>query len=538
MIEDNRKTKNSLLDLIDRIILEHLLTGFCEKFNSGMKIICLDSKNELVFIKEGVKQEQLWSKICHVHRNILGQSKLCDEFDLEKTKELINSQEPTAHSYYCKPLKMIDIIAPIIVQKRVIGAIITGQRILENDAEKTLEEICKNNPECACEFKKAFSEEKSKGNQSKICTKSEVDNLLKELQSFADLIGGICDKVESNMLMIKKLKDEKNHRETFLERVAHSISLPLQSALIDTSNLVEEINTDDTKHLFNEIQGLVLVIQNILHGDDTTTIQEGKTYFKITHITKPLETACEMFKAEAQDKKCDLKVLVSVNNCIEIPIEISDLKDINSIYKKILIQKFPFFIEPKSEKWNFLIKQNESVKKINIRELFEYCYNLDENSTLKVFDAVTKEEIKFDISQLADYYMSPIEMNPEIIDLAYKNLIHNAIKYSFTTIPNRPRRYVSIHCFFGKNNVGIEFTNYGVGITNDEIENGKIWESRYRGQLSQDRNRTGAGLGLAHVKWAIEKVHKGKVSCTSVYQGGNAYLTKFKIIFQLKNKEQ
>ena len=55
---------------------------------------------------------------------------------------------------------------------------------------------------------------------------------------------------------------------------------------------------------------------------------------------------------------------------------------------------------------------------------------------------------------------------------------------------------------------------------------------RYRGYLSQDRNRTGAGLGLAHVKWAIEDIHKGKVSCTSSNKGGDAYLTRFVVSFK------
>jgi len=127
-------------------------------------------------------------------------------------------------------------------------------------------------------------------------------------------------------------------------------------------------------------------------------------------------------------------------------------------------------------------------------------------------------------------------MNPAIMDLAFKNLIHNAVQYSFETDPGSSKRYVSIKCIYGKDNIEIIFENNGVGITKKEIEQGKIWESRYRGVLSQDRNRTGAGLGLAHVKWAIEDIHKGKITCTSNRVGGNAYLTKFTVNFSKTKK--
>ena len=59
--------KISLLDLLDETILEHLLTGFCEKFNSGMKIICYDSNFKFKIIGEMPDQRnRLWSEICKI----------------------------------------------------------------------------------------------------------------------------------------------------------------------------------------------------------------------------------------------------------------------------------------------------------------------------------------------------------------------------------------------------------------------------------------------------------------------------------------
>jgi|GEM_PF-4951370 len=331
---------------------------------------------------------------------------------------------------------------------------------------------------------------------------------------------------------VTELEEEKNRREVFFERFVHSLSLPIAAAMIDTYNLLEETNTKDTKHLYedikrlsNSLQELYLVFQNILRGSESKIIQEGKSNFVKKYIPTILNDACEMFKDEAKEKGCDLKVSIRVGND-DFPLDISDLKNINQVYKKIIYEKFDSF--PKGT-YRFIIKTQHTIsRELNISELIEYCYmNIDE--TFEVFDAVTKNKIDFDFSKLSKYYLSPIQLNPDIMDLAFKNLIHNAVKYSFEPAPHSPQRYIYINCFFEKDNIEITFENYGVGITKKEIQEGKIWESRYRGYLSQDRNRTGAGLGLAQVRWAIEDVHRGKVSCTSNYQGGNAYLTKFTV---------
>jgi len=520
--------KISLLDLIDKATLEHLLTGFCEKFSSGMKIICYDSNNELEIIREIPDQtKRLWSEICKIFRKNEENSKMCDVCDLKNTKELLDSKNPETKQYRCKPLGMIDMIAPIKVRDKVIGAVIIGQRILDSETNLVEQKICKEYPKLAEEYTEAFRVEKNKP-QSKICSHKDIEVLLSNLQSFAELIGNISGGIYSNQLMVKELEDEKNQRESFFERVSHSLSLPMQSVLIDTANLLEEIDSEDVTHLFHEVQGLRLVIQNTLHGSNSSkTIQEGDANFSKEHIITSLKDACEMFRAEAKEKGCDLKITIRIDDNI-FPLDISDLKDINLIYKKIIDKEFGSFL---SKTCHFIIrKQNSSSKKMNVSELVEYCY-LNQSEIFDVLDAATKNKIEFDFSQLSKYYLSPIEMNPEIIDLAWKNLIHNAVKYSYETVHNSKKRYVSIECFSDKDSVGVIFGNYGVGITEEEIQEKKIWEARYRGYLSQDRNRTGAGLGLSHVKWAVEDIHGGEISCTSNRQEGGAFLTKFKVDF-------
>ena len=123
-----------------------------------------------------------------------------------------------------------------------------------------------------------------------------------------------------------------------------------------------------------------------------------------------------------------------------------------------------------------------------------------------------------------------IEMDRRQIELAFKNLLHNAIKYSFRSIPNRPPRFIEVRVrFHGRDTCEVSFTNYGVGIMVDEIQRGLIWKPWYRGRLSMDRNRTGVGLGLAIVKRMIEETHSGRVDVESVPQLRGAYRTTFRV---------
>jgi signal transduction histidine kinase len=529
-IKDKNIERIKLLDLVDENILEHLLAGFCEKCNSRMKIVYYDSEGELKYIKENEDQaERLWSNICQVYRNNCETcKKMCDISNLMAAAKLFNSGNPEKKYFRCEPLGMINMIAPIKVRHEVIGAVIFGQQIFDNEVDSLLKKICEKYPQFKNEYELAFQKEKmNERNQNTICSLKDIERLLEELQNFADLIGAICEKV-------KTLEDEKNHRETFFERVSHTISLPMSSILIDTANLLEEIDSEDVRHLFHEVQGLNLVIQNTLHGSNSSiTIQEGEKKFVKKHITTPLKDACEMFGAEAKDKGCDLDISISIGDNT-FQLEINELKDINFIYKKIINKIFDSF--PKGKSHYTIRKKNNDLKKVNISELVEYCY-LNQGETFDVLDAVTNDKIEFDFSQLSEYYLPPIEMNPEIMQLAFKNLLHNAVKYSYESSLFSRRRYVSIKCFFYENNIGVAFENYGVGITEKEITEGKIWQARYRGYLSQDRNRCGAGLGLPHAKLAIENVHNGKISCSSIPLGGGAYLTKFTINFNKPNNK-
>jgi signal transduction histidine kinase len=131
-----------------------------------------------------------------------------------------------------------------------------------------------------------------------------------------------------------------------------------------------------------------------------------------------------------------------------------------------------------------------------------------------------------------------IEMSLFDLTIAFKNIIHNAIKYSFRPPANLDTsRVIKVWGQRNKAHEGhydIFIQNYGVGISPLEIETRLIFEPYYRGSKASDRRRTGSGFGLAHARLVIEDIHHGLINVTSVHQGADAYLTTFTISLPIK----
>lgn len=96
--------------------------------------------------------------------------------------------------------------------------------------------------------------------------------------------------------------------------------------------------------------------------------------------------------------------------------------------------------------------------------------------------------------------------DPELLTVAIKNLVENAIKYS------EDGKHVGVGVSTSKSSVQISVADVGVGIPKDEQN--RIFERFYRVDASRSRQTGGTGLGLSLVKHIVFS-HGGEITLYS-----------------------
>ena len=339
----------------------------------------------------------------------------------------------------------------------------------------------------------------------------------------------LSDKISREFETVFYLKNVLNERERqieFLDIVAHALSIPIESALIDSSNILESLPISDPNrklclHLFNEIKVLELDLQNILHSSSQTI--QPKPKFEYRSLLLLLKEAIEIFKGEATHKGCDIKLCLKVNGVLK-EIDLSDLLDDFLLAKRILYANLSDELGyggsylSKKEVGTYINRRGKC-SEIDPGTLPRECFNLNKSnySSQDTFvDIVIKgEKIKKTVEFVANAHFPLMSMAYRELLLAFKNLIQNAVKYSFKTVPTSKRRFISVDVEAKDGVYLIDISNYGVGIEQYELEKDLIWRPRYRGIQSRDKNRTGAGLGLAIAKKYIEEINGGTIHAES-----------------------
>lgn len=343
-----------------------------------------------------------------------------------------------------------------------------------------------------------------------------------------------------SVFYLQKVLREKERQVEFFEIAAHTLSLPLESALIDAANIkdssdLSQTSSNDCQHLINELRYLDLQIRNILQAEEKTC---EKPIFKKVSLLSVIREAVEIFRPEAEHKGCDIFLLIKINGK-EIRINWNDILDEYLLYKRLLYEPImPAY--PDSREYlakgdiKTMIKIDSSIEECLPEKLPYKCYKClnNKNSKMEAIIRIKNTEMNYDISNISKFYLPDIELSYNDIFLAFKNLIHNAVKYSYKKVPSGDKRYIEIIVEWDDNYYKITVTNYGVGIKKHELDKGLIFRPRYRGENSTDMNRQGAGLGLSIVKKSLD-IHGGIVKAQSLFQGG-PYLNIFEIWIPIK----
>ncbi len=193
-----------------------------------------------------------------------------------------------------------------------------------------------------------------------------------------------------------------------------------------------------------------------------------------------------------------------------------------------------------------LMEINDTSKRIQLllAEQLEYSYNKVRRVTVhhdinkiisQLSSAATSKRISFNAGY--NNVSTSIEAIPDQIFILLQNLIHNAFKYSHKGFENKTN---SIDITYHQHNntfLKIDICNIGCGITQKEIESGELFELGFRGELSDDRGRTGSGCGL-YISNLIALAHKGKIIVNSEQVGegngnGQAYKTNVGLVLPI-----
>jgi len=118
----------------------------------------------------------------------------------------------------------------------------------------------------------------------------------------------------------------------------------------------------------------------------------------------------------------------------------------------------------------------------------------------------------------SDFEKRELEIDPDKIEIAFRNIVDNAVKYS----DDKP---VEISITENANaDTVVSVRDYGRGIEREEIN--KIFEPFYRVDKSRDKKISGYGLGLSIVKKILD-MHKAKTEIISNPGEGTEFRIRF-----------
>jgi two-component system OmpR family sensor kinase len=146
---------------------------------------------------------------------------------------------------------------------------------------------------------------------------------------------------------------------------------------------------------------------------------------------------------------------------------------------------------------------------VDLTGLIENAFQLAQNH-----EAANQRELALSIPH-APWPLPSIDGDPDLLSLAFHNLLVNAMKFT------KGADTIELRAFEDGNQVVIEVADTGPGIPENEIE--FIWEELYRGEAA--RGIPGSGLGLALVKAIITR-HQGEISLRSRTGEGTVFTVR------------
>ena len=360
------------------------------------------------------------------------------------------------------------------------------------------------------------SQKISKGDFSKklkICRQDEIGQL-------ANSLNLMSEELENK---IRVISEDKNKMKVVLSSVIEGIiAIDKEGRIILFNNALKNMTDYSSDRVLGKFHWEI-IRNNQLNELLKEVLQKGQPLTQEITIFSPQE---KIFRASANPltkknevwgavvvlnditeikklEKMRSEFVANVSHELRTPLTsiqgfVETLKD-GAINDPGKAQYFLEIIEKQSNRLNNLIEDILQLSKIESQEII---MNLQSINLRDLIDKTISEfkkkieqknhKIKINISP----QLPLIKADPEQIEVVFRNLLDNAIKYT----PNGGEIYIS--AFEKAENIYIEVADNGIGISAEHLP--RIFERFYRADKDRSRKLGGTGLGLAIVKHIVQ----------------------------------
>ena len=255
-----------LLDLIDEATLEYLITGFRETLRTGVTLYCKKPDGPPQRVdpdrEDPISRQKYWSQVCREFRSTKEGDDACCKFDEQVTTEFLDNKlmEPRAHT--CGGLGLTEMAVQIVVLGKPLGVVIAGQRLHPGEEAHTkirdrIRTVC---PERASDVEAAldldYENQDVPSAFSPVCNEEGIQQLLKNLESFANLVGAICERVAQREVEVRRLE--------FLEYWNNTLSFAIPTHLTAWAHALQRCLASFWKFVNPSIERI-----GLFHGHQT-----------------------------------------------------------------------------------------------------------------------------------------------------------------------------------------------------------------------------------------------------------------------------
>jgi signal transduction histidine kinase len=184
--------------------------------------------------------------------------------------------------------------------------------------------------------------------------------------------------------------------------------------------------------------------------------------------------------------------------------------------------RFLGVIERESDRLQRMVRQMLQLVKLEAREIqrsseIVNLKNVFEQILPPLADQATEKGLAF--SQRIPTSLPDIIGSEETLYIVFKNLVENAIKFTFTGT-------VRVEATVKSGMIAVQISDEGIGIPEHARPN--LFKRFYRTQTAVERGIAGTGLGLYMVKEGVEK-HNGTIEVKSVEAKGTTFTVRLPV---------